>query len=168
MTVIAYKDGLMACDSAWSSNSTLQTRRSKIVRMASGGILGSAGEDDSRAIEELLSKVKSIAGLPSRKQLLELQLDYAGILVLPKGRIIAIDINEPEEDMTHWTGGLYEVAEGYFAVGSGAVHALTAMECGKSAKEACELAIRRDMNCRPPIYVVSLLREKPKKSSEIA
>ena len=74
----------MACDSAWSDNSTLITRRNKIVRLKSGGLIGSAGDDDSRAVEALFDRVKTPAGLPTRKELLELVIDYVGIVVLPK------------------------------------------------------------------------------------
>jgi len=158
MTTIAYKDGVMACDSAWSSeDGTLITRRNKIVRLKSGGLIGSAGDDDSRAVEALFEKVRTPAGLPTRKQLLELQIDYVGIVVLPKGRIYHVTIDPPPGDHEYWSGGLFEIGESYHAVGSGAVHAITAMECGKSARDAVNLAIRRDNNCRPPVHSFSLL-----------
>jgi hypothetical protein len=41
-------------------------------RLKSGGLLGSAGDDDDRALIELVTKVKTPAGLPTRKQFLEL------------------------------------------------------------------------------------------------
>lgn len=37
-----------------------------------------------------------------------------------------------------------EVEEGYYAVGSGSPHAITAMDCGKSAAQAIQMAIKRD------------------------
>jgi len=156
MTCIAYTNGIMACDSAWSNGSTLITRRNKIVRLKSGGLLGSAGDDDSRAVEDLFDRVKTPSGLPSRKQLLELVIDYGGILVLPKGRIYNISIDEPAEHQVHWTGGLFEIGESFHAVGSGSVHAITAMECGKSARDAVNYAIRRDIYCRAPVHTFLL------------
>ena len=162
MTVIAYKDGLMACDSAWSDENLLCTRRNKIARLPSGALLGEAGDDDTRAIIEMLGKVKTAAGLPSRKQLLELQIDYSAILVLPKGRIFHVQIDAPTDKVSYWSGGIMEVGENYYSVGTGREHALTAMECGKTAKEACEFAIRRNMACRPPIYIAWLVPPKPK------
>lgn len=163
MTTIAYKDGLMACDSAYSDSDTLLTRRSKITRLKSGGLLGSSGEDDDRAVVELFDKVKTPSGFPSRKQLIDLQVDYGGILVLPSGRIFSVGVDEPDKDQTHWSGGIFEVAEDYYAVGGGREHALTAMECGKSAKDAVHMAIRRSMTSRPPVHVVPLIKPKATK-----
>lgn len=39
-----------------------------------------------------------------------------------------------------------EIEESYYAVGSGACHAMTAMDCGKTAAQAIQLAARRDPN----------------------
>jgi hypothetical protein len=146
----------MSCDSAWFAGDLLVTRKNKITRLPSGGLLGSAGDDDCRAVEELVGKVKTPAGLPTRKQLLDLQLDYLGILVLPKGRIFHIGIDEPASHQTHWTAGLFEISESFHAIGIGAELAISAMECGKSAREAVNITCRRSMACRPPIYTISL------------
>jgi ATP-dependent protease HslVU (ClpYQ) peptidase subunit len=164
MTVIAYCKGVMACDSLWcSGDGLILTRRTKLTRLASGGIIGSAGDDDDRAVLELFDKVKQPRHFPSRATLLQLQFEYDGILVLPTGRIFSIGIAEPEEHQTHWSGGIYEVAENYFAAGVGAAYAFTAMECGKSAREAVELACRRDINCRPPVHMMPLIKPVPVK-----
>ena len=158
MTAIAYKDGLMACDSAWSDEQYLVTRATKIVRLPSGTLLGEAGDDDSRAFRELLSRVKTPKGLPSRKQLLELQMDYCAILVFPRGRIFHIQVDEPSDHnkLSHWTGGIFEIGESYHAIGTGKEHAVTAMECGKSARDAVYAAIRRNNQCRAPVHTLSL------------
>lgn len=161
MTTIAYRDGLMACDSAWSDGYTLFTRQSKIVRLPSGGLLGSAGDADCRAIEELIGKVKTVAGLPTRKALLDLQIDYNGILVLPKGKIIFV---ASEFKDGKWGGGFMEVSESFFATGSGDEFALGAMECGRSAKDAVNIAIRRNMTCRAPVHVIALVQPEKKKA----
>lgn len=39
-----------------------------------------------------------------------------------------------------------EVHEPYYAIGSGAVHAITAMDCGKTAAQAVQMAAKRDCN----------------------
>ena len=158
MTVVAYCKGIMACDSAWSDDTgMLLTRCSKLTRLPSGAIIGEAGDDDSRHVQELLGKAKSPAGLPSREALLKLTIDYAGLLVFPKGRIFSISISAPVHgERDHWTAGLFEVAESYYAIGHGAAHAFTAMECGKSAHDAIRLACRRDMMCREPIHMMHL------------
>jgi len=163
--VICYRDGVIACDSAWQDDQVVLTYRSKIMRLPSGALLGAAGDDDTRAIEDLLAKVKTPSGLPSRRQLLDLVIDYTGLLVLPSGRIFQVEITEPDEDgkNNHWTGGIMEIGENYYAVGSGREHAFTAMECGKSAREAVNFAIRRNNMCRPPVHSLSLVVEKKKR-----
>lgn len=41
---------------------------------------------------------------------------------------------------------LTECTEDYYAIGSGAAHAITAMDCGKSARQAVQMAMKRDIN----------------------
>ena len=163
MTVIAYRDGTMVSDSAWSDDDGMVvTRRTKITRLASGGLLGEAGDDDSRHVQTLFAHAKTPRTLPTRKQLAELQIDYEGVLVMPKGKVYHIGISHDEKK--GWFGGLFEIAEGYHAVGAGASHALTAMDCGRSAKDAVGLAVRRNIHCRLPIHVVPL--RKPAKTAK--
>jgi hypothetical protein len=170
MTVIAYCKGIMACDSMWGDdNDMLLTRRTKLTRLSSGAIIGEAGDDDSRHVIELLSKVKTPAGLPSREALLKLAIDYDAVLVFPSGRIFSISIGAPEHgERDYWTAGLFEVSESYYAVGHGAAHAFTAMECGKSAHDAIRLACRRDLMCREPIHMMHLIPPAKTKSKSKA
>lgn len=166
MTVIAYKDGVMACDSAWSEDSQLLiTRATKIFRLPSGALIGEAGGNDTRAFHDLLKNVKTPRQLPSRMQLMALQMDYTAILVLPKGRVFQVEVVEPEEHKSHWQAGVYEITEGFHAIGSGHEHAITALECKRSAREAVYAAIRRNNQCRPPVHQLELnpKRKEPKR-----
>lgn len=153
MTTIAYKDGIMACDSAWSDESLVLTWRTKIIRLASGGLLGEAGDCDSRSVVTLFDKVTTPARLPSRKELLDLAMEYSAILVLPKGKIFHVVM---ERDGAHWAGGLYEIGEQFFSVGAGYAHAFTAMECGKTARDAVVQACRRNLHSHLPVHVMRL------------
>jgi hypothetical protein len=173
MTCVAYREGFMACDSCYADDDTMITRRTKIMRLASGALLGLAGDTDSRHVEALFMHVKTPRGLPTRKQLLECQIDYHGLLVLPKGRVYFITICPPDKskDHEHWYGGIDEIGEGYHAIGSGSGHALTAMDLGKSAKDAVAAACRRNLYCKPPIHVVPLkkpivVKLKPKRKAK--
>jgi hypothetical protein len=144
----------------------LVTRRNKIIRLPSGALLGEAGDADTRHVQALFAHVKTPRSLPTRKQLSEMQVDYAAILVLPNGRVYHVEIDH--DDKKGWTASLFEIVEGYHAVGSGEQHAITAMDCLKSAKDAVVLATRRNMSCRPPVHAVPLkkppraLKAKPK------
>lgn len=167
MTVIAYRAGQMASDSCWASFGTQTVSAIKIVRLGSGGLLGSAGDNDSRAMYELLDKVKDPRKLPTRAELAATKLDYEGILALPKGGVYYIATGKTDEqgypvddDSDH---GIWPATTmgGYAACGSGADVALAAMDAGATAREAAAIACRRNIHCRLPIHVVSLL-QKPK------
>lgn len=162
MTTIAYKNGIMACDSAWSGTEEIFTRRPKILRLPSGGLLGEAGSCDTRDIIALVGKVKTPGALPTREQLLKLRNDYEAILVLPSGRIFHIYCDAPEHAGGDWDCGIFEVGESFYAVGHGKSYAFAVLEFGGSAKDAVVIACRRDTQSRPPIHVVSLIQAKKK------
>jgi ATP-dependent protease HslVU (ClpYQ) peptidase subunit len=45
---------------------------------------------------------------------------------------------------------------GYAACGSGMDYALAAMDAGATARQAVEIACKRNINCRPPVHVRKL------------
>lgn len=149
----------MACDSAWTYGGTIDTLTTKITRLSSGGLFGTAGQNDSRSIIALLDKVKTPAQLPTYETIMTFRADVLGLLVLPKGRVykIATTITSPEnwnEDMGDF--GLWEITGPFAAVGSGADMALVAMDCGKAARDAVRIACKYDPNSRPPIHTMTL------------
>jgi hypothetical protein len=162
MTVVCWRNGVMACDSRWSSNGTQTVSAIKIVRLSSGALLGSAGDNDCRAIYTLLDKIKDARKLPSRAELAALKIDYEGLLALPKGGIYFIatgkhtDAGYPDDDDSDF--GIWTAATmgGYAACGSGATIALGAMDAGASAKQAVQIACRRDIYCSLPVHAVRL------------
>ena len=159
MTTIAYKNGLMAADSACSDEEQiLSNRAQKIYRLKSGGLLGHAGDADNRQLIDLLDDVKTPKGLPSRPDIIKTFLNFSAILVLPKGKVYHVFLDAPHEESANgrWDGGLYEISDGYFAVGSGAVSALSAMDAGASARDAVLIACKRDFYTRSPVHVVPL------------
>jgi hypothetical protein len=160
MTTIAYRNGIMAADSACSDdNQILSLRIQKIHRLKSGGLFGQAGDDDNRQLIDLLNDVKTPSKLPSREAITKTFLDFSAILILPKGKVYHVFLHEPDPDQANsrWDGGLYEVSDGYFAVGSGAVSALSAMDAGASARDAVLIACKRDFYTRSPVHTVPLL-----------
>lgn len=160
MTTVAFKDNVMACDSAWMDEHELLTKRPKIIRLPSGGLLGEAGSCDTRDIHELFAQVKTPGQIPSRKKLLELKNDYSAIFVTPKGRIFHVYIDEPSAAGGDWDAGCYEVGEPFFAVGSGKSYAFAIMESGGSAQQAVAIACRRDKHTRPPVHTTFLIKPK--------
>lgn len=162
MTVIAWRAGIMACDSCWTYGDTQVASLIKITRLASGALLGQAGDNDARAIIELLDKIKDSKKLPTRLDLAKTLTDFYGLLALPKGGVYVISSGpvdqagwptEEGEDYGVWTA---TSMGGYAAVGSGADYALSAMDAGASAREAVVISCKRNTSCRPPVHVVKL------------
>lgn len=161
MTTIAFDGNAMACDSCWTYGGTVDTLTTKIIRLSSGAIFGTAGQNDARSVNALVDKAKTPGQLPSYEAILALRADVLGLLVLPKGRVykIATTIISPEnweEGMGEF--GLWEVTGPFSAVGSGADMALVAMECGKAAKDAVRIACKYDPNSRGPVHMMPLAK----------
>lgn len=159
MTTIAYRDGIMACDSAWTYGGTVDTLTTKIERLSSGALLGMAGQNDGRILSVMLDKVKTPAGLPSYQAIMDVRADLMALLVLPKGKVYKIEttILAPENWDPDASGfGLWEITGPFAAVGSGGDCALTAMECGKSAFDAVRIACKYDINSRGPVHKMAL------------
>jgi ATP-dependent protease HslVU (ClpYQ) peptidase subunit len=161
MTVIAYRAGIMACDSCWTYGDTQVASLIKIKRLSSGALLGQAGDNDARAMEELLDKIKDPRKLPTREQLAKTLTDFIGLVALPKGGVYVIASGPV--DQAGWPTesgdcGVWPAASmgGYAAVGSGSDHALAAMDAGATAKEAVQIACRRNVNCRAPVHIMKL------------
>lgn len=169
MTVIAYRAGIMACDSCWATYGTQTVSAIKIVRLSSGALLGSAGDNDSREMYALLDKIEDPKKLPSANELAETRLDFAGLLAFPKGGVYMIatgkvdDVGYPADDDADY--GIWPAATmgGYAACGSGADFALSAMDAGATAREAVIIACRRNIYCRLPVHTVSLQPVKRKR-----
>lgn len=164
MTCIAWRSGIMACDSCWTYGDTHVASLIKIKRLSSGALLGQAGDNDCRAMEALLDKIKDPRKLPSKLELATTKDEFLGLLALPGSGGVWIVSSEPvnevgwpvdtKNDVGIW---LATTIGGYAAVGSGADFALAAMDAGASAKLAVEIACRRNINCRPPVHVRRLI-----------
>lgn len=156
MTTIAYCNGVMACDSCWTGDDgdLQEVSHTKITRLQSGGLLGQSGANDARELEALLDKVKDVKNLPSRKDLIDIRLDFAGILVLPSGLVYKVVTVADRRD--GGDAGIWPCNRGMIACGSGGHLALGFMGAGGSPKDAVNFACKWDINSRPPVHVVEL------------
>jgi ATP-dependent protease HslVU (ClpYQ) peptidase subunit len=163
VTTVAYRDGVMACDSCWTYGGTVDTLANKITRLSSGALLGQAGQNDGRAMVALLDKVKTPAQIPSYDALMNMRVDFLGLLVLPKGRIFKVSTTHiaPSNWGTDFDTdiGMWEITGLFSSVGSGGDLATAAMDCGKSARDAVRVACKYDPNSRPPVHIVSLAQK---------
>jgi hypothetical protein len=148
MTTIAYKDGILACDSAWSDESRIIGLINKIRRFDTGVLYGAAGHSDDRAVLNLLYKVTDPNDLPSYDTLWELQNSIHALIIFPDGR--AFMVSTGEEDV-----GVCPV-DTPIAVGSGKWLAMGAMDAGATAIEAVEIACKRDCHSKGPVHSLAL------------
>lgn len=164
MTIIVWRAGIMACDSCWASAGTQTVSMIKIKRLSSGALLGSAGENDSREMERFLDKIKHPDKLPTRSELIALRLGFSGLIAFPRGGVWSVetgrvdDAGFPTEEDVESDMGVWPAATmgGYAACGSGMDYALAAMDAGATARQAVEIACKRNINCRPPVHVRKL------------
>ncbi len=148
MTVIAYKDRTLAGDSAWTDRGAIVTLRTKLTRLASGVLVGAAGDGDDRALMKLLADVKTPEDLPSLDALRALRCDVRLLVVFPDGQVWRVDSGKKD-------GGAEPTSEPC-AIGTGADLAMGAMLAGKGAADAAAIAASRDTGCREPITTMSL------------
>lgn len=143
MTVIAYRDGVLVGDGRetmqndeHSSWYRLRDDCIKIYRLPDGGMFGGAhGSEDIERLRQALMKNQP----PPKLE------DIAGLRIDPKGR------------MWLYEGNIWQRATGkYYAVGSGALCAMCAMDAGATALEAVKIAIKRDLWCGGKITTLRL------------
>lgn len=130
MTTIAYKDGIIAYDSRITSGGTIESdsfdkkvESDGVIFFFSGGLM-----DREKAIEAW------------RADECEDELGFSAIVVDDGGLVwsfASYDGPSVERLPMSWFG--------HMAIGSGADHAITAMDCGLSAKEAVKMAAKRDV-----------------------
>lgn len=161
MTTIAYKNGIMASDSCWAYDDIQTSSINKIARLKSGGLLGQAGDADSRCVVAAFTNVKTEKQLPSREDMVKLRVDFDGVLVLPNGSIFIISMAVKKDGIEAqvWPAGRRGVA----AVGSGKKLALGAMLAGASARDAVAIACDQDLNSRLPVHTATIAPVRKKK-----
>lgn len=155
MTTIAFDGKTMACDSCWANFGTQTTSMTKIERLASGALLGGAGDSDIRSLIALIDKIKTPDKLPSRHDLSALKSDFHVLLAFPRGQVVHIASGGEEG---RYDAQIWPANRGIAAAGSGADVALGAMAAGKTAREAVAIACRFDINSRLPVHTMALAK----------
>jgi hypothetical protein len=134
MTVIAYRDGLMAADSQVCNDEGMITGATvKLVRRSDGSIAGFAGHagDISSFRDWFLA-----GGQPEQWQAVD-KGGFAAIVVGPDGTVTMFDER----------GRGYAVEALFYAKGAGAELAFGAMAAGLRADQAVELACKYSVWC---------------------
>lgn len=143
MTTIAYRDGIMAADTAtWDCNGVYFTRATKIIRLNNGRILGGAGS------RSMLIRVACWADgngdKPSPDD--DVSVDRFMGIVAENDKFFYID------------SSLVEMRQygSFIAIGSGRELALGAMAMGASAEDAVTVAIQFDCKSRGPVDIMKV------------
>lgn len=148
MTVVAYKKGIISCDSQvtveghkWAS--------SKKIKKVDGWLLGAAGNWDmlthffAKFDPKNMEKGRAYSPInpaPSKGE-------FEGLAISPKGKIYYID-----------DSGIFgEIGtKGFIAIGSGTIPAMVAMELGQSSLNAVKLTCKHITTCGGRIYSLKL------------
>ena len=161
MTVIAWDSKTLSSDSCVSTTSGYYVGQDrKIFRLKSGGMLGTAGDSDCRAVISLLDSIKDGNDIPSRAELESLRTQGEYLLVLPDKSAWTIDIYF-DEDIKAFMASVNEVRSKFTAIGHGQDFARTAMSLGKTSAEAVKEACKWSLTCRLPVQSMKL-EDKPK------
>lgn len=159
MTTIAYRAGIMACDSAWSDDNTVVLHQNKIVRTKHDVLIGSAGESSDRDFLLMMENIRRPGDLPRLKDLEAVFHEGAEMSFLISfwsGELWSLEKTE------HKGAGLFRVEQPFLAIGSGFAHAMTAMDLKCSAERAVTLACKRDKGSRLPVHTFWHQRPAPR------
>ena len=140
MTIIAFKDGVMAADTQLTQFNA-KLRAQKIVRLPDGGVAGGCGLwSAAYAGLKWLADGGSDSGDEGKKLLPE--IDEATILIAkPDGSLWLLEGRFPA----------FPITDKFASVGCGSDAAIMALRSGKSAVEAVHAVIQQDVLCGDPV-----------------
>lgn len=161
MTTIAYRDGILAADSAsWDANGIYFGRTRKIHKLADGSLLAGAGSNSM--LLRVVNWLNHDCDFPDVDP--EKETDrFQGLLIEPGRRVFYMDQSLEQSEFVDLP---------FVAIGSGRELALGAMAMGATAREAVMIACQFDAHSRGPVDVeampplqVCASEEKPKPQS---
>jgi hypothetical protein len=148
MTIIVYRDGIMASDGGlWANFSGLITsnNQNKIKRLPNGSLFGAAGS--LGPIQQVYDWVIINPNLKGEVLPGGNNTGVGAILVKPDGQVFILDN----------TNRFFSFIADWYCVGSAAEFTSGCLACGKSALEAVELAIKYNSTVSGEIFVEDLL-----------
>lgn len=161
MTVIAWDGKVLAADSLETdSNGYMLGMCKKLYRLKSGGMLGTAGDSDCRALMGLVENVKDENDLPTRAEIEATKTAGSYILVLPDKSVFMLS-TDVDEDLKAVKAEVVPYKGKCLAVGHGQDFARAAMSVGKTSAEAVKVACKWSVVCGGPIQTMKL-EDKPK------
>jgi hypothetical protein len=143
VTVIAYRDGVMAADKLAVRGAIRSNLKTKISRRADGALIGACGS--APLTERYRRWFLEGEDALRRPAMMDGEQSAGALVVRPDGGV---------EEHTHW--GVEPMEGPFFAVGCGANFALAAMEMGADAVRAVEVAAKFDIHCGGGVDVLRL------------
>jgi hypothetical protein len=143
MTIIAYRDGILAADGLTETDGLIVPGPPKIVRRGDAWVASSGALGDCAAFERWVADGRPDDEAP------ELDDGFEALVAERGGRVRWYDKRCAPVDVT---------ALPWAALGSGHQVAAVVLAQGGSAVEACRLACRLRTDCGPPVVFVDLAR----------
>jgi len=147
MTVVAFRDGVMASDSAVTTGDEFFCTTQKLFRAKDGSIAGFTG---------------NLSQMGTFKRWFE--ESYPEVEVPKMGGTWETLIVHPDLSMW-WTNGkglLVEIKGQSMTIGSGGMWAKGALEAGATPAQAVQVAIDYNTACRGPIQIMQLEQPNPR------
>lgn len=127
MTIVAYKDGVMAADTAFWCGPVIEGHATKIRRLKNGALVGCSG--DGTIYQWFFDWIENHGAKSDREK--PDAGGFGALVVTPDGEVIRYGENCLPITLTG----------PFFAMGAGATFAMGAMAAGASAEEAVRLTI---------------------------
>lgn len=140
MTVVAYKNGVLAADTLVSDDTLVYGHTIKIKRVRHGWLVGGCG--NIATLQQFLQKWSAGVAIPA----FDTDDDsFSGVALNPRGYFL-----------TYEKEGVIKLDLDIFAIGSGGQVALGAMHAGATAEEAVKVAIKLIGNCGGNVTTLKL------------
>ncbi len=153
MTVIAYKDGIIASDSQYTTDSNIKNDCGPKILKLNDHLVGMSGQ---------ISLLHNLSTVIVSKKLgfLSSLSDLLSSLDLEEANVIAVD-SQSKIFIFDETGAYFESKGTMVAIGSGAPFAYGAMQHGATAIQAVAAAMKFDIYCGGTIWALDGLHSIP-------
>jgi hypothetical protein len=163
MTIVVYRDGIMAADSAMNYDQLKVGSIQKVFWLDNGAMYGGAGQVDDRDIRAFLGSKPFPCELDALQLIDMCTCDLQSILVMRDGRTfqVFVDLWEGKKDDT---AEIIEIKAEYAAVGVGWQMAIGALAAGADAERTVELVAKHADTVQLPVQTLKLIDSpKPKR-----
>lgn len=140
MTTFAYRDGVLASDSAVVCSGTYGGSTQKIFASKQGGLVAASGDLAALAsFKKWVEEKHCKGGVP------EMSASYSALWIKPNGEVFIIELD-----------AAVQVEVPFIAGGSGSDIAMGAMAAGATAEQAVQIAAMFDTSTQLPVQVARL------------